>query len=232
MRRSLSVLGVVLSLSFFINPAYVQAGEAQESENSQYVQAQLQECPSAEEVFDEEQVERLLRQVDRQVVRPDKFDRSNKDVMGGSSSHSPMGTYPTRKGVILVTGDYYKGIIPTGHAAIIYSSTRVVESLQNGVVTGDNNWNTVRDTCYGVTVKGTTTSQDASAANWCYNQIGKPYNWNYFDTKTRKKFYCSHLVWAAFKDNYGIDLDTSSFLGAIHPLELVSSNNTTKIYEK
>ena len=42
MRRSLSVLGVVLSLSLFINPAYVQAGEVQESENSQYVQAQLQ----------------------------------------------------------------------------------------------------------------------------------------------------------------------------------------------
>jgi len=29
-----------------------------------------------------------------------------------------IGTYPRRKGVILVTKDKFKGIIPTGHAAL------------------------------------------------------------------------------------------------------------------
>ena len=46
--------------------------------------------------------------------------------------------------------------------------------------------------------------------------LGKPYNYNYFNVSTRKKFYCSQLVWAAFKDNYGIDLDTSDFGDAVH----------------
>ena len=49
--------------------------------------------------------------------------------------------YPTTKGRILVTGDAYKNLIPTGHAAIVYSQNRVVEALSNGVVTGKNDWN-------------------------------------------------------------------------------------------
>lgn len=47
-----------------------------------------------------------------------------------------------------------------------------------------------------------------------------------------KKFYCSQLVWAAFKDNYGIDLDTSDFGDAVHPMELVNSSKTYTIYKK
>lgn len=141
------------------------------------------------------------------------------------------GTYPTRKGVILVTPDKYKGIIPTGHAAIIYTSTTVVESLSGGVTTGANNWNKTRSKCYGVTVSGTTTTQDSNAANWCYRQIGKKYNWNYLNVSTRNSFYCSHLVWAAFKDLYGIDLNTGSYGVAVHPMELVNTSRTYKIYE-
>lgn len=142
------------------------------------------------------------------------------------------GSYPTRKGIILVTGDFYKGLIPTGHAAIIYGSNVVVEFLANGVTTGDNDWNTTKGTCYGVTVIGTTAAQDSAAADWCYSQLDKKYNYNYLDTATRSKFYCSQLVWAAFLDNYSIDLNTSAFLNAVHPLELVSSENTRLVYEK
>lgn len=39
-------------------------------------------------------------------------------------------------------------------------------------------------------------------------------------------------VWAAFKDNYGIDLDTSDFGDAVHPMELVNSSKTYTIYKK
>lgn len=48
----------------------------------------------------------------------------------------------------------------------------------------------------------------------------------------KEKFYCSQLVWAAFKDNYGIDLDTSDFGDAVHPMELVNSSKTYTIYKK
>lgn len=38
-----------------------------------------------------------------------------------------------QEGGILVTKDKYKGLIPTGHAAIIYTKNSVIESLSKGV---------------------------------------------------------------------------------------------------
>ena len=140
--------------------------------------------------------------------------------------------YPTTKGRILVTGDAYKNLIPTGHAAIVYSQNRVVEALSNGVVTGKNNWNTSKNTCWGLYVTDVTEDQAKKVADWCYAQIGKPYNYNYFDVNTRSKFYCSQLVWAGFKDKYKVDLNTNQYGAAVHPLELVSSDKTMIIYKK
>ncbi|MBQ7184596.1 MAG: hypothetical protein IJR97_11490 [Clostridia bacterium] len=141
------------------------------------------------------------------------------------------GTYPTRKGTILVTSDVYKNLIPTGHAAIVWNSAKVIEAVARGVVWGNNNWRQTKKNIYGLTVKGTTAAQDAKAADWCRKQIGKKYNYNYFNKSTRAKFYCSQLVWAAFKDLYRIDLDTSLFTKfAIHPMELVYTNRTSLIY--
>lgn len=88
------------------------------------------------------------------------------------------------------------------------------------------------NTLRSISVKGTTVDEDNEASNWCYRQLGKPYNYNYFNVSTRKKFYCSQLVWAAFKDNYGIDLDTSDFGDAVHPMEFVNSSKTYTIYNK
>lgn len=181
--------------------------------------------PSAEEIFTQEEVERLEKKVERKDL---EFDKDGKSFVNLES----VGTYPRRKGVILVTKDKFKGIIPTGHAAIVYSNGTLVESLSGGVTTGANDWYQTRKTCYGATVKGTSITQDEKAADWCYGKIGKPYNWNYLNPYTREKFYCSQLVYAAFLDNYGINLDTSDFGVAVHPMELVNSTNTSKIYEK
>lgn len=49
-----------------------------------------------------------------------------------------------QEGGILVTKDKYKGLIPTGHAAIIYTKNSVIESLSKGVVKGKNDWNTTK----------------------------------------------------------------------------------------
>jgi len=110
----------------------------------------------------------------------------------------------------------------------------VVESVQNGVVRGRNNWNTARTKVTGVWVIGTSQSQDNTAVNWAYNRIGKPYNYNFYNMSTRSKFYCSHLIWAAYKDNFSIDLNTSKYdiLGgkAIAPTELISTSKTKTIY--
>ena len=34
------------------------------------------------------------------------------------------GKYPVRKGTILVTSDAYKGLIPTGHAAMVWNEKK------------------------------------------------------------------------------------------------------------
>lgn len=147
-----------------------------------------------------------------------------------SNAATQTGTYPTRRGVILVTPDAYKNLIPTGHAAIVWDSQNVIESLSGGVGIHKNNWRTTKKKIYGVTVASTSAAQDSIAASWCRNQIGKGYNWNYLNVNTRQKFYCSQLVWAAYKDLYRIDLNTSLFGQAVHPMELVNSSRTTTVY--
>ncbi|HPU62643.1 MAG TPA: YiiX/YebB-like N1pC/P60 family cysteine hydrolase [Mobilitalea sp.] len=216
---------------------------------------QVHAATQSSDAFNTESVAKKWSEINKKlVVRSDAKDKAvtrnsaltasvslSGNTSGGGSSSQSTGTYPTRKGVILVTADKFKGILPLGHAAIIYSASYVVEALSDGVVLGKNNWNTTRETCYGVTVSSTTATQDAQAADYCYNQLNKPYNYNYFNMGTREKFYCSHLVWAAFKDLFGIDLNTSFadiVIGntvisqAIHPLELVDTSLTYTIYVK
>ena len=193
----------------------------------------------ATQVFPEEEVDELIKEIEKKEVLPDKVDflREKGSTPSELSLRSIVippstGGYPRRKGVILVTGDAYKGLIPTGHAAIIYDYNTVIESGSKGVVWGSNNWYDTKKTCYAVTVKRTNPSQDVKAADWCKKQIGKPYNMNLFNTSTRKAFYCSQLVWAAFLDNFNIDLNTSEFGVAIHPMELVNTSQTTLLYKK
>lgn len=144
---------------------------------------------------------------------------------------SSTGSYPTRYGVILVTTDGFSSGIGTGHAGIIWTTTTVIESFPNGgVQTKPNDWNTRYNSVYGITTISTTASQDNEASNWCRGKVGLPYNWNFWNTGDRNKFYCSHLVWASFKDLYGINIDDDG--GIIWPVDLVNSKNTIIVYKK
>ena len=177
-------------------------------------------------VFSEEKVEILVEKANNMEISSDSK----------LTTRVSIGTYPTRKGVILVTDDAYKGVIKTGHSAIIYSSSLVVEANEPGVEIGPNDWNTSKDQTYAVTVNNVTAEKDSSAANYCYSQLSKPYNWNFYRMDYRDKFYCSHLIRSAYLDLYDIDLNTSDFdflnAKAIHPMELVNSEKTTLIYRK
>lgn len=117
-----------------------------------------------------------LAKANRLPIKPDKTSSSTK----GIHAQSAYGSHPTRKGTILVTPDAFKNLIPTGHAAMVYSSTQVVESLVSGVQWGRNDWykKGVHDQAFGVTVGRTTVKQDTAAAKWAKKQLGKPYNFN------------------------------------------------------
>lgn len=175
----------------------------------------------------------LIARADRMsVVGDKKAGLKRPGVKTTVTPNASYGGYSYRKGVILVTSDAFKGLIPTGHAAIGYSSSEVVESLSSGVQRGPNNWYATKNQAYQTSVRTTTAAQDAAAATWADGQRGKAYNWNYLNPGTRSKFYCSQLVWAAFKDQFGIDLDTSAYLWAIHPMELVNTSAVYLIYRK
>ncbi len=179
-------------------------------------------------VFPASEVEKLVEEANQKEITIDTK---------APTTRASYGSYPTRKGVILVTDDAYKGVIETGHAAIIYTGTSVVESNTGGVEIGPNNWNKSKSQAYAVTVKATTNTQDSRVANWCWNQVNKPYNWNFYRMDYRDKFYCSHLIRAGYLDLYNIDLDTSDFnvgtaMKAIHPMELVNTSKTSLIYRK
>lgn len=177
-------------------------------------------------IFPKEEVNELITKANNlEINRDDKL-----------KTRTATGTYPTRKGVILVTDDAYKGVIKTGHSSIIYTSSTVVEANEPGVEIGPNNWNTSKNQAYAVTVKDTTSKQDVSAADYCYSQLGKPYNWNFYRMDYGDKFYCSQLIRSAYLDLYDIDLNTGDFdilTGkAIHPMELVNTSKTKLIYRK
>ena len=145
--------------------------------------------------------------------------------------------YPTKPGTILVTPDYLFGLIPTGHAAIVLDSKRVVESNKVGVVYGANNWWKQKKYTIGLRVKNLSNLDHTKAAKQAEKHLKKVYNLNYLDYKTRKKFYCSQLVWSSFFDLFKINLDTKQYglamkdkVAAIHPLELAYSTLTDKVF--
>ena len=164
------------------------------------------------------------------VVQPDK----------DSNGKARAGTYPTRKGVILVTRDgSFDKIV--GHAGIVYNSTTTIEAFPkekapkntagevvNGVTTYANKWNTRYKKVYAVTTSGTTIEQDSSAADYAYTHRNKPYNWVFTSIETTDKFYCSQLVYKSYKTKTGKNLNQGG--GIVFPIDLVQSSNTYTIY--
>ena len=145
------------------------------------------------------------------------------------------GTYPGRAGTILVTPDNENKmarIFKLGHAAIVLNKSTVVEATLPRVTVSKNAWKSRSQVkkVYGLNVKTTSASQDQEAAQWCRSQVGKPYNINYTDVNTRKRFYCSQLVWAAIWDNFRVNLNTPAFGKMVSPMELVNSKQTSVIY--
>ncbi|NKQ22656.1 YiiX/YebB-like N1pC/P60 family cysteine hydrolase [Brevibacillus laterosporus] len=161
-----------------------------------------------------------------------------KNLSGDSATMAVDDEYPTRSGVILVTTDFSSDTSSGwvgGHAGIIYSKSTTVEAYglpgKYGVLKLKNDWNKRGlDNFVAVTLKRTSTKDDDKASNWAYDQIDKGYNYNFWDIETRKRFYCSQLVYAAYKDTVGIDLNDDG--GAVWPVDLADSRHVSSIYEE
>lgn len=188
-------------------------------------------------VYSQSEIDAMWQKIDDTVeVQNVPNGISITDSVETASEYSlsnTRGNKPTTKGKILVTSDAYKNLIPTGHAAMVYSASQVVESVKAGVKWGKNNWEKNKSAVYGlIVVNGSINGSEAAATEYCRLRVNKySYNYNYLDVWTRSRFYCSQLVWAAYYDTYGINLNTATFGEAIHPMELVNSPETILIYE-
>jgi uncharacterized protein YycO len=122
-----------------------------------------------------------------------------------------------------------------GHAGVVHTDKEyVIESFGNkskelnGVRKWPNDWENRYKHIRGLYVSGAGPEHYQQAANYSQDQLGKSYNYNFFNKKTTAKFYCSQLVWRAWMNN-GYDLDDG---GAVWPIDLIESPNTKVFYSK
>lgn len=163
----------------------------------------------------------------------------NAPVLGDlkTMERTSVGSWSWRDGLICVTDQGF-GVGPfnTWHAGIIapqknYSVAEVANS-NSPVRLRKGKW--TQGTVWQVGVKTTTIQQDWNAGHWAGEQVGKPYNLNFWNARQTNSFYCSQLVWAAYYYTSGIDLNKSdNDIGsaiAIHPGEFVKNSKTTIVY--
>lgn len=138
-------------------------------------------------------------------------------------------------GDIIVALRKYNDDFPVvGHAGIVARDYRkTIESHPksaspidvDGVATYTNDWGS-RHGSLLVRPKNVTTQQYLGAADFAASKIGCKYNWNFFNTTTTKRYYCSQLVWQAWK-SVGVNTNVGTFPdGIVSPADLVNSDTT------
>lgn len=214
-----------------------QIKELQEMSKKEYDSVSTE--AKAESIFEESQKD--IEQYIKDGVIDEYLPKYNeeKEKMGVNAKSKSLGT----KGDVLVSYDLNSGssAIGFGHAAIVSrKKAKTVEAWhknwspikQHGVRRYNNNWGS-RKKVYGLWVKKSNNTKYVNAAKYAEKQADqkKPYNLNFFDKKTTKKFYCSQLAWRAWK-NQGHDIDNIKIDSVVSPMELVNSNNTKVFYHK
>ena len=160
-----------------------------------------------------------------------------KEERKGLSPQSAYGGWSWRDGLICITDSYASvPFFNNGHAGIVaaapYYEATIEANPADGVQPKYGSWahRFRQGKVYQLGVKRTTVAQDHTAAVWAAKQINKPYSRQWFNIGRRDAYYCSHLVWAAYKDVTGVDIGTWEWGSAIHPFELMNSNETQLTY--
>ncbi|MDR6224207.1 YiiX/YebB-like N1pC/P60 family cysteine hydrolase [Desmospora profundinema] len=227
--KLLCLIALVFSL-FFVGENFTFASDEEEITLTPEQQKEVEEAKkrtqevlqNSDDEIDTEEVEKIA-----------KLKGVSSDIYSQDNSTSAVGTY----GDILVTlstSSSDSSAWAGGHAGVVSEvSGYVVEIFGNrgklnGVRHWKNNWNTRYSHVRGLYVKGASGSEYSYAASYARNKIGKSYNYNFFNKKTTKRFYCSQLAWRAWY-NKGYDLDNG---GAVWPVNLIDSSKTGVFYKK
>lgn len=218
MKRKVCLLIFVLSCFIGMKTGYASEDLIRESD--------LFEAQALQQGEDEARArlgEEPLTSDKEEVVTPGKKGRAF------SLRGKKLGSWSWRDGVICVTDSHAKSpLFNNGHAGIVaaapYYDSTIEANPSGGVQSIKGSWEVrfAKNTVVQLGVKATTVAQDRKAAQWATNHIGNPYNHNFGNITTRGSFYCSQLVWAAYKDTAGVDIGTAAWGSVIHPFELVN----------
>lgn len=224
------VLGLSISLA-------LPVAQSAASENVTYTAEQLKEIERAKKRTEQE-LKQPSKKFDLKRVQAEAKRRNmNVNQLVQKQEMGAMAGSIGKPGDILVT---LKGKSSSsfawagGHAGIVSDvSGYVVESFGNkgdlnGVRHWPNDWATRYSHVRGLWVSGANTTHYNNAAAYARSQIGKPYNYNFFNVSTTNSFYCSQLVWRAWY-NQGWDLNDGL---AVWPVDLVESPHTIIFYSK
>lgn len=133
---------------------------------------------------------------------------------------------------VMTWGRYnHVGIVSDAERGKIWEATANGPSDQPGVVESD--WSTY--TNYGhigvARVRGASPEELANVIKWIETRKGRPYRWPIvmgLDNNDESRFYCSQLIWRAFKQVMKIDLDADQ--GAlIFPDDIYSSKTLVDV---
>ncbi|ADL08510.1 cell wall-associated hydrolase-like protein [Thermosediminibacter oceani] len=211
--------------------------EALKAQDSELTKEQLQDIENAKI-----RTERLLKNWNK-VALPDekelkkefKYKYLKKGVNSGVTVTAPAGSIGSYGDILVTLSESSSGSSSWvgGHAGVVYNSDYTVESFGNkgslnGVRRWPNDWGVRYSNVKGLWVSGAGDADYRYAADYSYAQIGKPYNYNFFDINRTDAFYCSQLAWRAWK-NRGWDLNDG---GAVWPVDLVESPHTVVFYSK
>lgn len=90
-----------------------------------------------------------------------------------------------------------------------------------------NRWGGYDKNVYFLKVKGKTVNKSEGAYDYAKAQVNanKPYNYEFLNKWRTSHFYCSSLVWRAWKEqNIDVDYITIDTVGT--PMEILKSDNT------
>lgn len=119
--------------------------------------------------------------------------------------------------------------IAHGHVGMYYSTATLVESVPGAGVRSLARTNKKVDPGAKVQeVKSAyaTATQKSNAANWAYGRIGESYSYNFANNRNTSCIgdkNCSKLVWCAYLNTVGIDLDHNKGLG-VYPKDIRDSS--------
>ncbi|GIN63366.1 hypothetical protein J27TS8_33590 [Robertmurraya siralis] len=160
-------------------------------------------------------------------------EQSNKKYTTFGGSAGKFYLDPGTKGDIYYT-DAYTGAIDIevnhGHVGMYYMPKELVESVpKKGVRTIKTSERRVHAGAVQQSVNSVTVGERNKAVGWAYSRVGKDeYSYNFATNRTTShtgKKNCSKLVWSAYIQYGGIDIDKDGGLG-VYPRDIRDSHYT------